>query len=73
MLGELPDKLMLQATPVKLADGSDGFEVVFVRQIVERAKMPDIYQLQKGSSDELGRENVKKVPLRIQSPRKGST
>lgn len=73
VLGELPDKLMLQATPVKLDDGSDGFEVVFVRQIVERAKMPDIYQIQKGSSDELGRENVKQVPLRIQSPRKGSS
>ncbi len=73
VLGELPDKLLLQATPVKLDDGSDGFEVVFVRQIVERAKMPDIYQIQKGSSDELGRENVKQVPLRIQSPRKGSS
>ncbi len=73
VLGELPDKLMLQAQPIKLDDGSDGYEVVFVRQIVERAKMPDIYQIQKGSSDELGRENIKQVPLRIQKPRKGST
>ena len=73
VLGELPDKLMLQAQPVKLADGSDGYEVVFVRQIVERAQLRDLYQMQIGSRDELGREKMMQVPVRVQKPRKGST
>ncbi len=48
VVGEMPSKVLLETRP--LADGS-GYEVLYVRQIVERAR---VNQLFRPTSDELG-------------------
>ncbi len=58
VLGEMPDKLLVRTSKV---EGGDGYEVVFVRQIVERARVPGLYKL---SSDEAGNA----TPVRIVIP-----
>jgi hypothetical protein len=55
VVGEVPQKVLLQSNPV---EGGQGYEVVFVRQIVERARVPSLYSM---GSDELG--NPAPVPF----------
>lgn len=54
VLGELPERIVLQTTPVE-----NGVEVVYVRQIVERLRADDFYRL---GYDEVGRS----VPVRFE-------
>lgn len=65
VISEVPNKLMIEAVP--LGDGS--FEVYFVRQIVEKARMDDLYRQ---SFDESGRVEPGCVKLRMSTPRSGS-
>lgn len=55
VVGEVPQKVLLQSSP--LQDGA-GYDVVYVRQIVERARVPSLYSI---GSDELG--NPAPVPF----------
>ena len=52
VLGELPDRLLVRSTP-----SGDGYEVIYVRQFIERTVVRDMYSL---GVDELGRP----VPVR---------
>jgi hypothetical protein len=49
VLGEVPDKIIVDSRP---AEGGGGMEVIYVRQIVERARLKDLYRI---SHDEAGR------------------
>lgn len=61
VIGELPRKLLMQAEP---AHDGKGFDVVYVRQILERARVNNLYRF---SQDETGRSMP--VPIRqINSP-----
>jgi len=42
VLGEIPTKVLVRTTP---AAGGTGYEVVFIRQIMERAIVPDLYHV----------------------------
>ena len=53
VLGEVPDKVLLETRPA--TDGK-GFEVLYLRQILERTVVPDLYQ--GGARDELGRPTL---------------
>lgn len=61
VLGEMPDRVLLSSEP--LADGS-GFTVVYLRQIVERQRVPDLFQL---GVNEAGEQ----VPVPIARPVRG--
>ncbi|GIK20322.1 MAG: hypothetical protein DYG93_05250 [Leptolyngbya sp. PLA2] len=54
VLGELPERIVLQTTPVE-----NGLEVIYVRQIVERLRADDFYRL---GYDEAGQP----VPVRFE-------
>jgi hypothetical protein len=58
VVGELPDKIVLDST--KTADG--GTEIVFVRQIVERARVDDLYRM---TTDEAGNPQAVKIQLKV--------
>lgn len=58
VLGEMPAKVVLQTIPA--SDGSARYDVYYLRQIVERATVDDLYRV---SSDETGR-SVAPVPTR---------
>lgn len=49
VIGEMPRKILMQAQPA--ADGL-GYDVVYIRQILERGKVNDLYRF---SEDEAGR------------------
>ena len=53
----MPRKILMEAQPA--ADGN-GYEVVYIRQILERARVNDIYRF---SQDETGRATP--VPVQI--------
>lgn len=57
VLGELPDKVLVQTRPAR--DGR-GVEVVYLRQIMECARVGDLYR---PSSDEAG--NLTAVPVKF--------
>jgi len=57
VIGEMPRKILMEAQPA--ADGN-GYEVVYIRQILERARVNDIYRF---SQDETGRATP--VPVQI--------
>ena len=59
VLGEVPDRVLLQTTPG--ADGK-GYDIVYLRQLVERAHVNELYQLAK---DEAGRS----VPVQYDPPK----
>lgn len=42
VIGELPQRIVLEARP---AENGIGYEVTFVRQIQERMRVPDLYQM----------------------------
>lgn len=50
VIGEVPQRVLLETRPA-LTGG--GYEVVYVRQIVERTTVPDLYEY--SAEDELGR------------------
>ena len=58
VLGEMPTKVLLQTRPA--ADGQ-GYEIFFVRQIVERVEVPDLRML---STDEFGNVRPAEVEIR---------
>lgn len=59
VMGEMPRKVLLQTRP--LTEGS-GYEVIFIRQIVERTEVPDLYQY--AGQDELGQPTL----VRLEQP-----
>ncbi len=59
VVGEVPQKVLMSTQP---APGGKGYEVIFVRQIVERTHVEDLYQM---SSDELGRAVPLKLDVRV--------
>lgn len=58
VLGEVPHRLLIETRPLQQGE---GFEVVYVRQFVERAKVSDLLQF---ATDETGRA----VPIRQVMP-----
>ena len=58
VLGEVPRRLLIESRPLKQGE---GFEVVYVRQFVERAKVSDLLKF---ATDEAGRA----VPVRQMVP-----
>lgn len=58
VLGEMPTKVLLQTRPI--TDGK-GYEVYFVRQIVERVEVPDLRML---STDEFGNVRPAEIDIR---------
>lgn len=70
VVGELPDKVLIRATPTAMKDGSIGYDVYYVRQILERAQVPDLYTFG-ATQDELGRATIQPVPVRINAPARG--
>ncbi len=58
VLGELPERLLVEATP---APDGHGVQVIFIRQIKERVTLP---QLLKESCDEMGRPTATPVQVR---------
>jgi hypothetical protein len=52
VLGEMPAKVIVQGAPIK--DGQ-GYEVVFIRQIVEKARVDDLVRF---TSDEAGQQRL---------------
>lgn len=50
VVGEMPQKYVIQSEPSQLPDG--GLEVLYLRQFIERAVVKDTYRL---GTDELGR------------------
>ena len=55
VIGELPDRVLVNST--EAPDGK-GYEVVFVRQIMEKTRVDDLYKV---SSDEGGNPHPVKV------------
>lgn len=70
VVGELPDKVLIRATPATLKDGTIGYDVVYVRQILERVQVPDLYTFG-ATQDELGRSRMQPVPVRLNAPVRG--
>jgi hypothetical protein len=58
VVGELPDKIVLDS--IKTADG--GTEITFVRQIVEKARVDDLYRM---TTDEAGNPQAVKIQLKV--------
>lgn len=52
VLGEMPAKVIVQGSPIK--DGQ-GYEVVFIRQIVEKARVDDLVRF---TNDEAGQQRL---------------
>lgn len=61
VVGEIPDVVVVDSAP---NPGGRGFEIIYIRQILERRVVEDIYRL---GADELGRP----VPVRIEVVRTG--
>jgi hypothetical protein len=49
VIGEVPDRILIDTRP---SGSGQGYELVFLRQIMERAVVPDLYQF--GGQDERG-------------------
>ncbi|MBX3377677.1 MAG: hypothetical protein KF678_11825 [Phycisphaeraceae bacterium] len=64
VIGELPEKLLIRAEPVTDADGTSitGYNIVYVRQIMERTLVKDLYRF--GGADEAGQPRAVRVDLR---------
>lgn len=59
VLGEMPDKVLVDTVPA--ADG-DGYEVIYLRQIVERQRVPGLHQV---TTNELGQPTALPVNIRL--------
>lgn len=62
VVGEMPEKVLLNTTPAE--DG--GTYVIFIRQIVEKVKVEDLYRI---STDETGRPTPVRIPDTPATPR----
>ena len=58
VMGELPERMLIESRRLK---GDEGFEVVYVRQFVERARVRDLVRF---AADETGRP----MPVRAELP-----
>lgn len=61
VIAELPEKILVKATPVSDDDG-DRLEVVYIRQIVERTTVPVLYRFAPDDTGQL----LAPVPIRIE-------
>lgn len=63
VIGELPEKMLVSATPVTDSTGTtiDGYQIVYVRQIMERTTVKDLYRF---GADEAGEPRPVKVEIR---------
>lgn len=59
VVGELPGKPVIER---RAAEDGNGFDVVYVRQIIERRRVPTLYEF--GQSDEFGRAVAAPIPVR---------
>lgn len=50
VVGEIPERVLVDTRP---APGGEGYEVLYLRQILERAVVPDLYEF--SAQDEAGR------------------
>lgn len=62
VVGEVPTRVLLDQKPLD----TGGYEVTYLRQIVEKIQVPQLYQV---GRDELGNE----VPVRLEVPQTGSS
>ena len=53
VIAEVPERILIETRP---ADSGRGYELVYVRQIIERTVVPDLYQFH--SQDEMGRPTL---------------
>jgi len=51
VLGELPDRVIVESRPL---EGGRGFEVVYLRQFMERAQVAELYQITHDDSGQRG-------------------
>ncbi|MHC4427188.1 MAG: hypothetical protein ACYS0D_01100 [Planctomycetota bacterium] len=63
VIGEVPEKIVVDS---RTAPTGEGYELLYLRQILERAVVPDLYQVE--GADEMGRP----VLVRFERPRGGS-
>jgi hypothetical protein len=62
VVGQLPDKILLEARPLHAGTAAGGYEVIYLRQIMERVVVPELYGV---GSDDAGQP----APVRIHLPR----
>jgi hypothetical protein len=62
VIGEVPDRILINSRP---AGTGGGYELVYLRQIVERAVVPDLYQFQ-GQN-----ESGEPILVRCEAPPRG--
>jgi hypothetical protein len=63
VVGEVPGKLLIESRPIP---AGQGFEIVFIRQVMERTVVPELYQV--NGQNELGQPTL----VRVELPRRGS-
>jgi hypothetical protein len=51
VLGEVPDRVIIESRPLA---GGRGFEVVYLRQFMERVQVPELYQVTRDDSGQQG-------------------
>ena len=61
VVGEIPAKLLVDTKPAQ----SGGYEVIFVRQVMERAIVPDLYRF--SGQDETGRPTLVRYQVQVQN------
>lgn len=62
VIGELPERVLLDSRP---AESGDGYELLYLRQILERVTVPDLYEYT--AQDEAGRPML--TPVRAEQGR----
>jgi hypothetical protein len=70
VLGELPEKVLVQARPMTDDSGKsiDGYEVVYVRQILERTVVKDLYRFGKDEAGEMRPIRMEMRPVSTGKP-----
>jgi len=63
VLEEVPTRVMMDSRPLP---AGDGYEVIFVRQIIEKTRVPNLYQF--AGQDERGQP----TPIKVQMKSRGS-
>lgn len=66
VVAEVPSKMMLEAIPMD--DKAGGYEVYYVRQIVERTRVPNLYTFSEGEGGQL-----QPVKARFSAPRRSGS
>jgi hypothetical protein len=56
VLGEMPGRMLVETRPVS---HGQGFEVIFIRQVMERRVVPDLYEV--NGTDETGQPTLTRV------------